>query len=80
VVITHPEQVLADAGPASLKWFTSSLGLAAQGWARSIELGEPWDRSAIPFHVVLAGERHDLKVAIRRWSDAGAAPAPLDQP
>ncbi|WP_232547885.1 barstar family protein [Propioniciclava soli] len=80
VLITEPDQVLADERAGCLEWFASSLKSAAHGWARPVELGEWWDRPAVPFHVVLAGSGDDLEVAIRRWSDAGATPAPLDQP
>ncbi|MBW3086754.1 hypothetical protein KEM60_02983 [Austwickia sp. TVS 96-490-7B] len=35
-------------------------------------------RSAVPFHVVLAGERVVINVAARRWMCAGARPLPFD--
>jgi hypothetical protein len=55
VTITEPDQVLADEGSDALAWLTSSLASAAEQWTRPVELGEWWDRPAIPFHVVLAG-------------------------
>ncbi|MFV0459644.1 MAG: barstar family protein [Actinomycetales bacterium] len=77
VTITDPDQVLADAGAEALGWLARSLESAAEEWTQPVELGEWWDRPAVPFHVVLAGEREVIEVATRRWSVAGAAPMPL---
>lgn len=74
VTITEPEQVLADAGDAALRLLADSLESAAAAWSQPVELGEWWDRPAIPFHVVLAGERDAIELAARRWSSAGAKP------
>jgi hypothetical protein len=79
VTITEPDQVLADAEIEALEWLAGSLRAAAEGWARPVELGEWWDRPAVPFHVVLAGERDAIEVASRRWSSAGAGPVPFAQ-
>lgn len=77
VTITEPDQVLADEGSASLGWLTRSLASAAEEWAQPVELGEWWDRPAVPFHVVLAGDPSQLESAARRWSDAGASTVPF---
>ncbi|WP_062463230.1 barstar family protein [Demequina soli] len=77
VTITEPDQVLADEDAAALEWLVRSLTSAAADWAQSIELGEWWDRPAVPFHVVLAGENAHVVQAARRWSSAGAAVIPL---
>ncbi len=78
VMITEPDQVLADA-EAALGWFVRSLESAAGGWRQPVELGEWWDRAALPFHVVLAGEHDAVERAARRWSSAGVEPMPFGQ-
>jgi Barstar (barnase inhibitor) len=77
VVITEPDQVLGDAGGDALAWLTRSLAVAAEEWSQPIELGESWDRPAVPFHIVLAGPNDVLLAAQQRWSSAGAQPRPL---
>ncbi|RXZ71899.1 hypothetical protein ESP51_07055 [Agromyces albus] len=77
VVITEIDQVLAHAGAESLRWLIGSLAGAAAGWAQPVELGEWWDRRAVPFHVVLAGETAMLADGERRWSAAGVPLAQL---
>lgn len=74
VTITEPDLLLAEADPASLLWFARSLASAAREWGRPVELGEWWDRPAVPFHVVLAGTQESVGVAEQRWSNAGAKP------
>ena len=39
---------------------------AAEEWSRPVERGEWWDRAAVPFHVVLAGESATVFAAERR--------------
>lgn len=79
VTITDPDQILADAGGEMLGWLARSLESAAKEWAQPVELGEWWDRPAIPFHVVLAGEREALGVAASQWASAGTEPAHFGQ-
>lgn len=73
IVITEPDQVLAETGK-DLAWFAASLTSASKTWGQPIELGEWWDRPAVPFHVVLAGSSKELALAAKRWSAAGAKP------
>jgi hypothetical protein len=73
VVITEPDQVLADAAVGDLAWLVDSLANAAEAWARPIDLGESWDRPAVPFHVVLAGESDVVGRAAHRWGSVGPA-------
>lgn len=77
VMITEPEQVLADEDARELNWLARALVSAAEEWAQPVDLGEWWDRPAVPFHVVLAGERGQVESAARRWSRAGATPLPF---
>lgn len=80
VTITEPDQVLADEDAAALGWLVRSLTSAAEEWAQPVELGEWWDRPAVPFHVVLAGDPAQIERAARRWSDAGEPTVPFDGP
>lgn len=52
--------------------FVDSLTDAARRWAVPIEQGEWWDHPAMPFHVVLVGQREVLKRASQRWRAVGA--------
>jgi hypothetical protein len=79
VTITEPDEVLTDANSLALPWLARSLASAAEAWSLPVDLGEWWDRPAIPFHVVLAGPQDVLLRAERRWSSAGASPAPLER-
>lgn len=74
VVITEPDQVLADASAEELRWLVNALVSANDSWSQPVELGEWWDRPAVPFHVVLAGESDVVERAARRWSSAGVEP------
>ncbi|TXK17709.1 barstar family protein [Homoserinibacter sp. GY 40078] len=78
VVITEPDQVLADADATQLSVLAGSLRSAAADWAQPIEQGAWWDRPAVPFHVVLAGTRAEVESAARLWAAAGLPTAPLD--
>lgn len=74
VTITEPDQVLADGGAEALRLLVDALESAASGWRQPVELGEWWDRPAVPFHVVLAGEHDAIELAVRRWSAVGPEP------
>lgn len=77
VLITEPDQVLADAEAHELGWIVGSFTSATQEWAQPIDRGEWWDRPAVPFHVVLAGEGDVVERAARVWATVGPEPAPL---
>lgn len=70
LIITEPDQVLADEPQASLGWFIDALSTAADTFAQSIDSGEWWDRPPVPFHVVLAGTGDVLQAALR-WAGVG---------
>jgi hypothetical protein len=74
IVITEPDQLLADARYEELAWVAGTLGDACEELARPAALGETRDRPGVPFHVVLAGDREALGRAARRWVDFGHAP------
>jgi hypothetical protein len=79
VTITEPDQVLAEERAEVLGWLAGSLESAAGEWSQPVELGEWWDRPAVPFHVVLAGQRESLVLAARRWAAVGPEPLPLER-
>lgn len=74
VVVTQPDEVLSSAEPADFRWLVQSLESAACEWARPVEQGESWDRSAVPFHLVLAGVGDALSRAARVWATYGPTP------
>jgi len=77
IVVSEADQVLLDADPGALGVLVSSLRRASRVWAQPVALGEWWDRSAIPFHVVLQSGIDDPAKRLARWIAAGAAIAPL---
>ncbi|MFT3943639.1 MAG: barstar family protein [Ancrocorticia sp.] len=72
VVITEPDDVLLGEDERGLRLLVNSLTDAAGEWGKPIERGEWWDRSSVPFHVVLVGQCEVLERASRRWTAAGA--------
>ena len=73
IVVTEAGEVLGDeAGTDALAWLVGSLSRAAEEWARPVELGEWWDRPAVPFHVVLQATAPDVPTAVDRWAATGA--------
>lgn len=78
IVIVEPDELLADESDAVFEWFARSLASAASGWAQPVDVGEWWDRPAVAFHVVLAGERGRLEAASRRWARVGWPGVPFD--
>jgi hypothetical protein len=72
VLIVKPDEVLADAPARELEWLVRALNSAADEWGRPIELGEWWDRPAVPFHVVLDVGGPSGSAARKQWSRVGA--------
>ena len=68
MVITDPDEVLAEEDTAAFKWFISSLSRACEELASPVQLGEWWDRPGVPFHVVLMVEQGRTAA---RWSGVG---------
>jgi Barstar (barnase inhibitor) len=71
LVFRCPAEVLADTDDG-LTWLVGSLTRAAAAWATPIEMGEWWDRPAIPFHVILQSPAIELAEVRDRWASAGA--------
>jgi barstar (barnase inhibitor) len=82
IVVTEPGEVLADADADALTTMVTILNDAGAEWARPIDLGEWWDRPAVPFHVVLHSDTGEAADVTHRWKIAGAAivPFPTERP
>jgi hypothetical protein len=78
IVIAQPADVLCDTDDGGLAWFIVSLSRASREWAAPVELGEWWDRPAIPFHVVLHCLPGQADSVSTLWREAGAVVAMLD--
>jgi hypothetical protein len=63
--------VLRDEPLEQLATFVRILARAASDWAVTIELGEPWDRPAVPFHAVLHEVPGREPALLQRYEDAG---------
>ena len=72
-VVIDADEVLLDEPDAEMTVLVQALHQASATYAEPINLGEWWDRPALPFHVVLqaAADREDL--VRRRWGASGAA-------
>ena len=78
VVISEPDQVLADADEESLEWLVSSLSTAHAGYRDPVERGIQGGDPAVAFYVVLAGDRQALDIAEQRWVRVGAQVMTVD--
>ncbi|MDR6636954.1 barstar family protein [Paenarthrobacter nitroguajacolicus] len=73
LLVQDAEQVLADENTDQLQVFVSLLRDAMWTFAEAVELGEVWDRPAVPFHVVLQADVEAAAAASRRWVAAGGS-------
>jgi len=71
VVITAPDEVLAEEDASALQWLVGSLSGACEELSRPVELGEWWDRPALAFHVVLQVAEGAVQ-PMARWLETGA--------
>ena len=72
LVVRDAGQVLVDDLVEELEAFVTALRNASNEYAESVELGEAWDRPAVPFHVVLLAPGEASADTARRWAAAGA--------
>lgn len=72
LLVCDAELVLVDEGAEALEAFVATLGNASNEYGEPVELGEAWDRPAVPFHVVLQAPGDASADASRRWTAAGA--------
>ncbi len=73
ILVYDALEVLTDAAETELAVLVRSVGAAHSSYSEPIELGEWWDRPAVPFHVVLHSTNPKDSHALRaRWQKAGA--------
>ncbi|GGF37095.1 hypothetical protein GCM10011519_08240 [Marmoricola endophyticus] len=78
LIIVNPEQVLTDdednheSPDAERSALVQLLQTAVDTYAEPIELGEYWDRPAVPFDVILVTDAEHRDEVVRRWKAAGA--------
>src|SRR4051794_17109325 len=72
LVVRDAEQVLVNEDAEELEAFVAALRNASYEYGEPVELGEAWDRPAVPFHVVLQVSGDVSSDAARRWAAAGA--------
>ncbi len=69
VVVVHSgEELLADE-PGELDWFGECIDDIGERWNESIELGEVWDRTSIPFHLLIVLNNSTENGGSSRFSD-----------
>lgn len=73
LVITDADRVLSNEPDVEFAVFLNSLNRAGETWSKPIKLGEPWDRTAVPFHSVLVAESEAQADLKRRVEGAGVA-------
>lgn len=73
LVVKDAGDVLVAERPDTLAVFVEVLQRSAREYANPIELGESWDRPALPFHVVLHSDPREFTDAIKRWKESGAS-------
>jgi len=59
VYLAHASEALVSANSDALAGLLDTLTLVADELADPVDEGQPWDRPAIPFHVLLADAGHD---------------------
>jgi hypothetical protein len=72
LIVRDAELVLVDEDVEGLEAFVAALRNASNEYGEPVELGEAWDRPAVPFHVVLQASGDASSEAARRWAAAGA--------
>jgi hypothetical protein len=77
VMIRDALDTLAEEAADELATLVGTLAHAAQEYSKPVDLGEWWDRPALPFHVVLHTIGSDQAELARRWGAAGARLVPF---
>jgi len=63
VQIQNAPLVLNAANSDAMQGLIETLESVAEEWAKPVNVNEPWDRPAIPFHVILCGAGADPRFA-----------------
>lgn len=71
VVVVDAINVLDQEPGESFATFAETLSAAARKWATPVELGEAWDRPAIPFHVGFQVDAETRETLRARFAAAG---------
>lgn len=72
LIVVEPDQILMNSPKLEieLELFLSCLINAATEWGEKIDLGEWWDRPALPFHMILVGTQKQLDAVSSKWRHA----------
>lgn len=76
--ISEPAKVLSSTDDNGLSWLINILSRASEQWSTPVHEGQPWDRSPVPFHVVLQVESSDSDEALAAWTASGAEITSVD--
>ena len=77
IMIRDAVEVLADDSDEALAALVRTFAAATATYGQPIDLGEWWDRSALPFHVVLQATATARRHLAQRWGAAGAQLIPI---
>jgi hypothetical protein len=71
LVIENSHRLLISEPPPELALFSRVIIGVATEWAEPIDLGEDWDRSAIPFHLLIHDSQEYVDALHARFQVAG---------
>ncbi len=57
LIVANSERLLVDEPSTEILWLIELLKRVCETWSHPIALGEPWDRAAVPFHVIFQVNR-----------------------
>ena len=78
ILMLDSDRVLADErDEVDLEVLLRTLERVAETWSHPVERGEPWDRAAVPFHVLFQVTPEANEVALQRFARAGSRPSPI---
>jgi len=69
IVIARASEVLIEEEWAGIPILRNVIVKVAETWARPVAVGEPWDRPAVPFHVILQAGREEGSALRRAWRE-----------
>lgn len=75
IVIVDALEVLAAEPAHQLEVLVKLLDRVSAEWAESVEIGEAWDRPAVPFHVIFQETASRVPDARARYASAGVSTA-----
>lgn len=66
LVVTHPQDVLKEE-PDELPWFLKVMDEVHAWWSRPIVDNSPYNRPAVPFHVILQATENEWEEVCQRY-------------